>query len=195
MKGPIQYQRHFVLQVHCIINAFCFLVTFFCVLILRFRIGLLELLALLLPIIGILALFMNENLGKGRKVVKECYLFGSLASIFSLFFVSQVLVQFCYTGWLWGTFYFLFTGAVVAGIIYFLFFTHVQLINKCMSPISLAVALVVWILISIVIYRFFLCYFFKAGFILLFSYLLWVLDIILAVFICLDLRIILFKGR
>ena len=64
-----------------------------------------------------------------------------------------------------------------------------------MSPISLAVALVVWILISIVIYRFFLCYFFKAGFILLFSYLLWVLDIILAVFICLDLRIILFKGR
>ena len=29
---------------------------------------------------------MNENLGKGRKVVKECYLFGSLASIFSRLF-------------------------------------------------------------------------------------------------------------
>ena len=195
MKVPIQYQRQFVLQVHCVINAFCFLVTLICILALRFSIGIMELLALLLPIIGVLSLFMNMNLGKGRKVMKECYLFGSLASILSLFFVSQVLVQFCYSGWLWGVVYFFFTAAAIVGIIYFLFFGNIQLINKCMNPISLTVALVVFILIAIVIYRFFLCYFFTAGVILFFSYLLWVLNLILAVFICLDLRIILFKGR
>ena len=106
MRGPIQYQRQFILQVHCGINAFCFIVTLICILALRFSIGLIELFALILPIIGVLSLFMNSNLGKGRKVMKECYLFGSLA-----------------------------------------------------------------------------------------SYLLWIIDLIMTVFICLDLRIILFKGR
>ena len=39
MRGPIQYQRQFILQVHCGINAFCFIVTLICILALRFSIG------------------------------------------------------------------------------------------------------------------------------------------------------------
>lgn len=195
MRGPIQYQRQFILQVHCGINAFCFVVTLICILALRFNIGLIEVLALILPIVGVLSMFMNSNLGKGRKVMKECYLFGSLASVLSLFLVSQVLIQFCYTSWLLGIGYFLVTGIAILAIIYFVFFGDIQFLYKCFTPVTLIAALIIGLLISIVIYRFFLCWCFTAGFILFFSYLLWILDIIITVFICLDLRIVLFKGR
>ena len=195
MRGPSQYQRQFILQVHCGINAFCFIVTLICILALRFSIGLIELFALILPIIGVLSLFMNSNLGKGRKVMKECYLFGSLASILSLFLVSQVLIQFCYKSWLWGVGYFLFTGAALVAIVYLFFFGDMHFLYKCLTPVTLIAALIIGILVSIVIYRFFLSWCFTAGFVLFLSYLLWIIDLIMTVFICLDLRIILFKGR
>ncbi len=195
MRGPIQYQRQFILQVHCGINVFCFVVTLICILALRFNIGLIEVLALILPIVGVLSMFMNSNLGKGRKVMKECYLFGSLASVLSLFLVSQVLIQFCYTSWLLGIGYFLVTGIAILAIIYFVFFGDIQFLYKCFTPVTLIAALIIGLLISIVIYRFFLSWCFTAGFILFFSYLLWIIDIIITVFICLDLRIVLFKGR
>ena len=126
MRSPIQYERQFILQIHCGINAFCFVVTLLCILGLRFSIGLVELFALLLPIFGVLSLVVNFNLGKGRKVMRECYIFGSLSSILSLFLVSQVLIQFCYTGWLWGVVYFLLTGAAIIGIIYSIFFSNMR---------------------------------------------------------------------
>lgn len=195
MRGPVQYQRQFILQVHCGINAFSFIVTLICIFALRFSIGLIELFALILPIIGVLSLFMNSNLGKGRKVMKECYLFGSLASILSLFLVSQVLIQFCYTGWLWGVGYFLLTGAAIVAIVYLIFFGNIQFLYKCLTPVTLIVTLIIGILVSIVIYRFFLSWCFTPGFILFLSYLLWIIDVILTIFICLDLRIMLFKGR
>ena len=37
MKNPIQYQRQMALQLHCGIHAFCFVVTFICMLFLRFE--------------------------------------------------------------------------------------------------------------------------------------------------------------
>lgn len=195
MRGPVQYQRQFILQVHCGINAFSFIVTLICIFALRFSIGLIELFALILPIIGVLSLFMNSNLGKGRKVMKECYLFGSLASILSLFLVSQVLIQFCYTRWLWGVGYFLLTGAAIVAIVYLIFLGNMQFLYKCLTPMTLIVTLIIGVLVSIVIYRFFLSWCFTPGFILFLSYLLWIIDVILTIFICLDLRIMLFKGR
>ena len=195
MRSPIQYERQFILQIHCGINAFCFVVTLLCILGLRFHIGLIELLALLLPIVGILSLVVNFNLGKGRKLMRECYIFGSLSSILSLFLVSQVLVQFCYAGWLWGVIYFLLTGAALIGIIYFTFFSNMRALNKRFTPINLGVVIIVGLLVSIVVYRFFICLFFTPGILLFLSYSLWLLDLIITLFICFDLRILLFKGR
>ena len=195
MRSPIQYERQFILQIHCGINAFCFVVTLLCILGLRFSIGLVELFALLLPIFGVLSLVVNFNLGKGRKVMRECYIFGSLSSILSLFLVSQVLIQFCYTGWLWGVVYFLLTGAAIIGIIYSIFFSNMRSINRRFTPINLGVIIIIGLLVSIVIYRFFICRCFTPGILLIISYSLWLIDLIITFFICLDLRILLFKGR
>ena len=80
-------------------------------------------------------------------------------------------------------------------IVYLLFFGDMHFLYKCLTPVTLIAALIIGILVSIVIYRFFLSWCFTPGFVLFLSYLLWIIDLIITVFICLDLRIILFKGR
>ncbi len=195
MKNPIQYQRQMALQLHCGIHAFCFVVTFICMLFLRFEVGFLEVLALIIPLIGVLALFLNSNLGKGRRVMKECYLCASAASVLSLFLLSQVLMQFCCNYWFGGLLYFLFTGAALAGLAYFIFLGDMQFLSKCLTPIALVGSIVIGLLVAIVIYKFFIAYWFNAGFILFLSYGLWVLNLVLTIFICLDLRILFLKGR
>ncbi len=91
MRSPIQYERQFILQIHCGINAFCFVVTLLCILGLRFHIGLIELLALLLPIVGILSLVVNVNLGKGRKINERVlYIWKFIEYSFIIFSVTSV---------------------------------------------------------------------------------------------------------
>ena len=195
MRSPIRYQRQFMLQIHLCIHACCFVITLLCILALRFSIGLLELLSLIVPMVGILSLFMNFSIGKGRKVMKDCYLVGSLSTILSLFLTSQVLLQFCCSSWLVSIFFFLLTGIAIGAIGYFIFFGDIQFFYKCMTPVTLIATVLVGLLIAIVIYRFFLIWWFDAGFILFISYFLFIIDLILTIFICLDLRLMLWKGR
>lgn len=195
MQSPIRNQRQLVLQVHCGINGICLLIALICAVALKFSVGLLGLFAILLPIVGIVSFFVNGNIGKGRKTMKDCYVCGSLASILSLFLVSQLLFGFIVSNWIWALFYFILTGATMVAIVYFILFGNMQVISRSVTPITLVAAVVVGVLISIVIYRYFFCYFFNPGFILFWSYVLWIIDLIVALFVCLDLRILLFKGK
>lgn len=81
------------------------------------------------------------------------------------------------------------------GIAYFIFFGDMQFLSKCLTPIALVGTMIIGLLVAIVIYKFFIAYWFNAGFILFLSYGLWVLNLILTIFICLDLRILFLKGR
>lgn len=195
MAGPVQYQRQLFFQVHCGINLACFAITLICIVALRFSIGFLQLFALILPLVGIASFFVNDNMSKGRKVMKECYCFGSIASILSILLVCQLLFQFCVSAWLWGVFYFIITTAAIIAIGYFILMADSLLLSKTLTPISIVAGLIIGLLVSIVIYKFFICYFLAPGFLIFWSYVFWMIDIILTVFVCLDLRIILFKGR
>ncbi len=195
MQNPIRNQRQLILQVHCGINGICLLIALICTVALKFSIGLLGLFSILLPIVGIVSFFVNGNIGKGRKTMKDCYVFGSLASILSLYLVSQLLFGFIVTNWIWALLYFIITGAMIVGIGYFIFCGNIQGLSRSLTPITLVAAVVIGLLIAIVIYKYFFCYFFTPGFLLFWSYLFWILDLVLMLFVCLDLRIILFKGR
>ena len=127
--------------------------------------------------------------------MKDCYVFGSLSSILSLYLVSQLLFGFIVTNWIWALLYFIITGAMIVGIGYFIFCGNIQGLSRSLTPITLVAAVVIGLLIAIVIYKYFFCYFFTPGFLLFSSYLFWILDLVLMLFVCLDLRIILFKGR
>ena len=195
MQNPIRNQRQLILQVHCGINGICLLITLICTVALKFSIGLLGLFSILLPVVGIVSFFANGNIGKGRKMMKDCYVFGSLSSILSLYLVSQLLFGFIVTNWIWALLYFIITGAMIVGIGYFIFCANIQGLSRSLTPITLVAAVVIGLLIAIVIYKYFFCYFFTPGFLLFSSYLFWILDLVLMLFVCLDLRIILFKGR
>lgn len=195
MASTVQYQRQLFFQVHCGVNLVCFAIALICVLALKFSIGLLQLFALILPLVGIASFFVNDNVSKGRKVVKECYCFGSIASLVSLLLVSQLLFQFSVSGWLWGVGYFVMTAAAIIAIGYFILMADSLLLSKTLTPISIVAGLIIGFLVAIVIYKFFICYFLTPGFLIFWSYAFWIVDIILTVLVCLDLRIILFKGR
>lgn len=195
MYNPVRNQRQLILQVHCGIHGLCLVIALICCLALKFSIGLLGLFSILLPIVGIVSFFVNANIGKGRKMMKDCYIFGSLASLISLFLISQLLFGFIVSNWIWGLLYFIITGAAIIAVVYFILFGNMVILSRSMTPITLIAAIIIGLLISIVIYKYFFCYFFIPGFLLFWSYVFWIIDLILAVFVCLDLRIILFKGR
>ena len=195
MASNVQYQRQLFFQVHCGVNLLCFAITLMCVVALKFSIGLLQLFALILPLVGIASFFVNDSVSKGRKVVKECYCFGSMASLISLLLVSQLLFQFSVAGWIWELAYFIVTAAAVIAIGYFILLADSLLLSKTLTPISIVAGLIIGLLVAIVIYKFFICYFFTPGFLIFWSYTFWIIDLILKVLVCLDLRIILFKGR
>lgn len=195
MPNPVQYQRQLFFQVHCGLNLLCFAIVLICVIALKFSIGLLELFALILPLVGVASFFVNDNLNKGRKVMKECYCFGSVASIVSILLVCQLLFQFTVTGWLWGFVYFIMTVAAIVAVGYFILMADSLLLSKTLTPVSIVAGLIIGLLVAIVIYKFFICVFLTPGFLIFWSYAFWIFDIILTVFVCLDLRIILFKGR
>lgn len=195
MANSIQNQRQLFFQIHCGVNLLCFVIALICIIALKFSIGLLPLFALILPLIGIISFFINDNISRGRKVMKECYCFGSMASIISLLLISQLLFQFSITGWIWGTLYFILTAGAIIGISYFILMTNSMSLSRALTPISMIAGLIIGLLVSIVIYKFIICSIFTPGFLIFWSYIFWLIDIVLTVFVCLDLRIVLFKGR
>lgn len=195
MANSIQYQRQLFFQIHCGVNLLCFVIALICIIALKFSIGLLQLFALILPLIGVSSFLINDNMSRGRKVMKECYCFGSVASIISLLLVSQLLFQFSVSGWLWKAIYFILTFSAIMGISYFILITNALSLSRKLSPISMIAGLIIGLLVSVVIYKFFICNIFSSGFLIFWSYMFWIIDIVLTIFVCLDLRIVLFKGR
>ena len=74
----------------------------------------------------------------------------AIKSVLSLFFVSQVLMQFCCNYWFGGFLYFLFTGAAIVGIAYFIFFGDMQFLSKCLTPIALVGTMIIGLLVAFV---------------------------------------------
>jgi len=195
--------RGYMCQIHCAILIACFIITLVGKLFFTARFGVFTLLALILPIVGLVTFFMDP----ASNFRKELFLIGRLSSCFSLLFLSQNLFRTAMNfrlmfgvgyGWgvsilFWNGFYFLLTTGVVLALIYFLLLnTRSALFRR----VVLQNFFLLWVFVmcaAIFFYRVILIRVIIINELILLSYLIWLLTLSLTIITCYEVKILIVK--
>ncbi|MGL4337860.1 MAG: hypothetical protein ACRCST_13285 [Turicibacter sp.] len=195
MGNPVQNQRYFFFQIHCGINMGCLVIALISILALRFSMGLIEFIALISSIVGICSYFMNEYMGRRRKIVRGYYLVCNLASVISIIFIAQLLFRFVVISSIYRFIYFGMSIIPVAFIMYFIFYGEMRIISFLMNPLYLIGGGILGLILAGFIFNLIIVNLFGATFLIFISYIFTILSLFLGLLVALDIRLLLYKGR
>ncbi|HAX73469.1 MAG TPA: hypothetical protein DCY20_08090 [Firmicutes bacterium] len=195
MKVGVQNERVLFFQIHFGINLFSLIVGLFGVLALKFSIGIVEFCTLIPALLGIGMYCLNQNVGRKRRIDKTYYWGCCLTSVISLLFLSQLLFKLVVISQFSRMLYFLLTLIPICLLAYFILYGDKNIVYLLLNPIYAISVLVALVLLSTFIYNLIICNIFIGSFLVCISFIIGLLNLIIIAFICLDLRMMLYRGR
>ena len=195
MKSQFAACRYLFFQSCACLEGLCLLITFISVVKLNFSIGLFELLALFIPLIGLVCYVLNANQSRRQKVIQDYYMVGSVSTILSLVFTAQVLIRFTLeSAWL-EVIFFLILLVPTMCVGYFILMTHNRLLLKTMQGPLLIVTLLVICFLSYILYRFVICFFFAHSTLQAVAYVMGLLGVLICLVLSIDVNALLSGGK
>lgn len=195
MGGRAHMQRYFLFQVYAGLQVVCLVIIGISLILNRFAVGFFEFLVITLLLVGILGYFLNQQQSKRHRVQPSFYLVSAVSCLLGILLTAQLLARFTIEGWYWQFIFFLLLIAPVAAVLYFTFSLSTKAVSRAMTGPNLVIIAVAVVVLAFFIYRWIICYFFTATWLLFIAYSLGIVGLMIGVVIAMELRSLMFQGR